>query len=66
MSTKIVDMSTFFSWGPKVSARVGQIPKSETLTPNINEDTVISRYKQNGAFLIKKNVIVLRWEDRFK
>ena len=43
MSTKIVDMSTFFSWGPKVSARVGQIPKSEPLTPNINEDTVITR-----------------------
>ena len=57
MSTKIVDMSTFFSWGPKVSARVGQIPKSELLTPNINEDTVISRYKQNGDFLAKKTPV---------
>ena len=53
MSTFFVDMtlSTFFSWGPKVSARVGQIPKSELLTPNINEDTVITRYKQKGFFL---------------
>ncbi len=55
MSTFFVDMSTFFSWGPKVSARVGQIPKSELLTPNINEDTVITRYKQNGVFLVKKH-----------
>ena len=54
MSTFFVDMSTSFSWGPKVSARVGQIPKSESLTPNINEDTVITRYKQKGTFWQKK------------